>query len=114
MFFCKKCSNFSPVGKCQFCGAKKLREAQESDPVYLTTKTFVYAGMLQEVLEQNNIPFMRKEKNGGILKFMGFGLGIEEFNFFVPLGAYEKAKELLAELFETSEFTNSEEPDNFK
>lgn len=114
MFFCQKCRNFSLANKCQFCGAKKLREAQESDPVYLTTQNMVCAGMLAEALKRNNIPFIRQEKNGGVLKYVGLGFAIEEFSFYVPLGSVEKAKEILVELFTQPDLRLMKNPKLFK
>jgi len=85
--------------KCCSCGRKRLREPKENDPLYLTAQNTVFSGTVEDILTKNNIPYMRRGKLGGspwtapqqLLTFFN------EYDFFVPYGAHEKAKEVLGD-----------------
>ena len=71
---------------------------KENGAVFLTSKPPMFSGMLEDILKQNGIPYIKKST-------VGAGLAwklphSEHFNFFVPKELHEKAKELLAHYFE--------------
>ena len=95
MLYCAKCKRLTDDDRCQRCGKKKLREAKEYDPVYLITKDAMISASIEDILRQNNIPCQTR----GIMGVNVFtGLGYTN-RFFVPYGAYNKSKELLANFF---------------
>jgi len=84
--------------KCGHCGSNKLREPKENDPVYLITKNIVWSGGIEDILTENNIPYLKKGLLGaGVASRTGYGM--EDYKYFVPFGAYKKSKELLAAIF---------------
>lgn len=97
MLYCSSCSVLCE-DQCPLCGSKKLREPLENDPVYLITKDSICAGMVEELLQDNEIPYEKRSVFGcGVT--LHTGTGIETYNFFVPYGAYKKSCRLLKELF---------------
>ena len=93
--------------KCDNCGNKKLFEPKENDPVYLITKDFVWSGEIESLFTENNIPYLKQGLFGaGITISMGHAM--ETYQIYVPFGAYEKAKKLLADIF-ADENSGSEE-----
>ena len=98
MLYCENCMRFASDIECPFCGRKKLREARENDPVYLIAKDAILAGSIEDILSQNDIPCLKKGLIGaGITSRIG--TANETYQFFVPLSAYGKAKELLYNFF---------------
>jgi len=101
MLYCPRCKSIiteSAHVRCPFCGAKKIREVKDNDPIYLTCKNYVFSGLLEDVLKQHQIPCIKKPVHGAALSLWR-GNMFEKFTFFVPFGALEKSKELLKELF---------------
>lgn len=80
---------------CHLCGKRKLKEPQQNDVVYLTTlNNGPLSGMFEDMLNNNNIPYMRKEPKGSIP--MAVFAKAFSFDYFVPYGTLELAKEILA------------------
>ena len=99
MFYCEKCRLLTAGKQCHRCGKRRLRLPQNNDTVYLLTKEAIWSDGVEEILNEHNIPCLKQ----GV-----FGAGItsvthlpETYHFFVPFGAYEKAKELLDNFFRT-------------
>ena len=95
--YCAKCKGLTvPDNKnrCLSCGYKKLKEPEANDVMYLTIQSMIYASMLDALLDENEIPYI-KQTIGFKHPTTQFG----EFHYFVPFGAYERAKELLNEFF---------------
>jgi hypothetical protein len=84
---------------CPNCGNEKIKKAQNNDPVYIITKDAIMAASIEDILNENDIPFLKKGLVGaGITSRIGFTKEIYEF--FVPYSAYGKAKELLYNFFD--------------
>ena len=96
--YCKKCRTLVVVnskGKCFLCNCK-TEKPQDNSVIYLVTKEFVVAGMLEEMLKNNNIQYLKESIYGaGITK----GAMFDQFSFYVKFDDYEKAKQLLDEYF---------------
>ena len=106
MLYCQNCMLLASDTECSVCGSKKLREARENDPVYIITKDFIFAGSIEDILTQNDIPCLKKPLIGAALAARtGYA---EVYQFFVPFGAYSKAKELLFNFFEGEERISGE------
>ena len=65
---------------------------------YLTEQSPIWAGMLADVLQQNNIPFFKESSLGAGLAIKTGGLS-ESIRFFVPASRIDAARELVEELF---------------
>jgi hypothetical protein len=66
--------------------------------MYLATKRFVNAGMLEDMLTNENIPHIKKCMRGAGLGIYAH-IGRQDFTFFVPFFAYKRAKEILDTYF---------------
>jgi len=98
MLYCQKCkAMIINDDRCRNCGYKKIREIRDNDPVYLATKNFIFAGMLEDILEKNKIPYMTK--GGFRVAILGRTGMSGNTAFFVPYGAYQKSKELIKDYF---------------
>jgi len=79
--------------RCFRCGKRKLKPVAENDPVYLTSLwNNPLSGMLEDSLTRNGIPFMRRETPGSVPMAV-FAVAFS-FDYYVPFGALDKAKEL--------------------
>jgi hypothetical protein len=94
MLYCKRCKSLTEYQECPLCGAKKLREPEVNDVVFLATKNFVNAGMLEDMLKEHNIPCLKKPMFGAGLTAR-WGHMFETFHIYIPFGALERGLELL-------------------
>ena len=79
------------------CAERRFREAAANDPVYLTTQDSTWSAAVEDVLTQHDIPCLKRAALGPAITAQ-IGHAMEKYRFFVPFGAFEKAKELLAEI----------------
>lgn len=99
MMYCERCQQIVEEVSCPTCNSSRhLREPKEKDPCFLTEQDFIHTGILEDVLGQNNIPYLRKN-------VLGAGMAIkvgpmhERGRFFVPCELLPKAQELVQDLF---------------
>lgn len=112
MLYCEKCMLLCESGKCPVCsqklfGAQKLREVKDNDPVLLTKQDRIAAGLLEPVLRDNNIPYL-KEGNLGAGLTAELGDMMEEYRFYIPYGKLEEGRDIVESLFGNS----SDDPDD--
>lgn len=98
MLYCKDCKTATSESPCPRCGNAKLREIEETDLVFLAVKDVLFAGMLEDVLTDNGIPYKAKGMLGAGLS-VKLGTVLERYVFYVPYSAHAKAEALLEELF---------------
>ena len=91
MLYCEKC-NLLAEKTCPECGGP-LREPKENDPVLLARTDTLHASMLEPLLTDEGIPYSKKGRMGVAFVLKG-GSMLEEYSFYVPYGAYERAKTL--------------------
>ncbi len=102
MYYCEKCMLLSQEDVCPACGGRDLKAPEDGDFCFLTEKETIWAGMLEDVLNQKNIPFTNKPVLGAGLA-MRTGPAFERYRFYVPFSHISNAKEIVDELFgETS------------
>lgn len=65
---------------------------------FLTEKTPVWAGMLSDILQQHNIPFVKESSLGAGLAIKMGSLS-ETIRFFVPASCLAAANDLVEEVF---------------
>jgi hypothetical protein len=98
MRYCKKCKLLCSGEECEGCGNNKLCDPKENDTVYLITKDVIWSGAIEDILTKNDIPYLKQGLLGaGVTSKVGYAM--ENYQFFVPFGAYNKSKELLANIF---------------
>lgn len=98
MFYCEDCKLANNENKCFNCSKKNLPEIKSNNAVYLTSKDAIWSATLEDILDRNEIPFIKNGTQGaGITSEIGFGG--EYYHFYVPYGAYEEAKEIVDSIF---------------
>ena len=106
MYYCKKCQRAFSEAACPECGHKSDRSADPEDLCFLTEKQEMWAEMLDDVLKQNEIPFVKQdEQEAWVTVYIGSSFKVQKF--YVPYAYLSRAKELVEELF--AEQTNEEE-----
>ncbi len=96
--YCPHCNVLTDAAKCPVCGGRDLREPLGEDYCYLTEKETIWAGALSDLLTQNGIPYVTKNRLGGGLAAK-MGPAMERVRFYVPYARYQDARELEQEFF---------------
>ena len=104
MLYCSKCKRLTDdtsiiPSRCEHCGSRKLTPTTEDSPVFLTSKNALWAGMVEDVLKDHNIPCIRKIEIGDGITESILGYGIEKYSFYVPFSYLETAHDVVFPLF---------------
>jgi hypothetical protein len=98
MLICKKCLCEIKEDFCPICGKKKcFREAKDSDEIFLTSADFIFYKVIEDILTDNGISYVKKGTLGSAVSFY-VGDGAETFNFYVMLKDYEAAVSAVSHL----------------
>lgn len=109
MNYCPVCMILtSETKKCPSCHKKRLVSPKGNDPVFLTTKGSVWAGMVEDVLGREKIPYLKKEAFRYSVPAGIIGYANEYYSFYVPYAALERAKELVDALFASDSAADSD------
>ncbi len=94
MNYCEKCrtivDDICPVHK-----AKHLREPQPNDPVLIAELSGIAAAMLEGVLLDEKVPFLKEGRLGAGMS-VWIGSMMETYSFYVPYAVREEALGLYA------------------
>ena len=96
--YCDNCSRIVDTDRCPYCRSRKIREPEPKDPCFLTEQNYVSSGILEDVLKQNGIPFLKKEVMGAGLSIK-VGPMLDRSRFYVPYAQLESAAAIVDELF---------------
>ena len=96
--FCEKCSAVFESDICPFCGDENTRQPYPDDLCFLIEKNYVMAGMLGDILTQNNISFMIKNVLGAGMA-LKVGPMAERVRVYIPYKYYQSAKDIADTLF---------------
>jgi hypothetical protein len=102
MLYCPNCQSLcSEEDACPFCGNRKLRQPEETDPVLLMTADETKAEMIEMVLQDAGILFEERTlgPGGPPSVLLGHNQVYLNKNLFVPYGELEHAREIVAGLF---------------
>ena len=77
--YCERCSRIIEEERCPYCKSRRVREPEPKDPCFLTEQDYISSGILEDVLKQNDIPFLKKD-------VMGAGLAIKVLRAVRPAG----------------------------
>lgn len=91
MQYCEICKTLAP-DHC-FHEDHSLRAPRDNDPVLLLTTDPLHADMLEPLLKDADIPYVRQGRLG-VGMTLRAGNMLEEYSFYVPYSAYEQASEL--------------------
>ena len=96
--YCEKCSRMIEGDRCPYCKSRKIRNPEAKDPCLLAERDYISSGILEDVLKQNGIPFLKKDVMGAGLAIK-VGPMLERSRFYVPYERLEAASAVLEELF---------------
>lgn len=100
MLYCEKCRMMAENGRCNNCKGKgPLREPLNNDPVLLARTDQVSAAMLEGILQDERIPFLKEGRMGAGMTTWAGGM-LEEYSFYVPYGVLAQAAELAQVVFD--------------
>lgn len=109
--YCEKCKRIIPEERCSFCKRSTVREPKAKDLCLLTETDYISSGILEDVLQQRGIPFLRKGVMGAGLAIK-VGPMLDRSRFYVPFDQLETAMGVRDELFAASEDSGEEEKDS--
>ena len=97
--YCPNCHVLVHALRCPVCDRKWLEPPMQEDYCFLGEKDSVWAGVLEDCLRQNGIPYLTQNALGaGLTSKMG--TMFERTKFYVRYAHYRKAQELEEELFQ--------------
>ena len=96
--YCEKCSRIIDSDRCPVCKSRRVREPGPKDICFLTEKDYVSSGILEDILKQNDIPYLKKDVMGAGMAIK-VGPMLDRSRFYVPFEQYENARAVTEELF---------------
>ena len=100
--YCEKCNRITEGDRCPVCRSRKMREPEAKDPCYLTEQDYVSSGILEDVLKQNNIPYLKKDVMGAGMAIK-VGPMLERSRFYVPFEQLSSAMAITEDLLSAAE-----------
>ena len=96
--YCEKCCRVIEADRCPVCKSKRVREPEAKDPCFLTEQDYLSSGILEDLLKQNGIPYLKKDVMGAGLAIK-VGPMLERSRFYVPFELLESARAVAEEVF---------------
>jgi hypothetical protein len=109
--YCEKCKRIIQEERCPFCKRSTVREPEANDLCLLTERDYISSGILEDVLQQRGIPFLRKGVMGAGLAIK-VGPMLDRSRFYVSFDQLETAMAVTDELFAASEESEEKEKDS--
>ncbi len=106
--YCEKCNRIIEADRCPVCKSRKIREPEAKDPCYLTEQDYVSSGILEDMLKQNHIPYLKKDVMGAGMAIK-VGPMLERSRFYVPFEHLSSATAVLEDLFSAADETENED-----
>ncbi len=107
--YCEKCCRIiEEKERCPICKGRSIRFPEAKDPCFLTEQNYINSSILEDVLNQNGIPFLKKGSLGAGLA-VRVGPVLEWNKFYVAYDVLDRAQELTDELFSESDATGTDE-----
>lgn len=96
--YCPNCKVLVNAAKCPVCGNRNIREPIADDYCFLVEKELIWAGVLEDILKQNNISYVTRNVLGAGLTTR-VGSAQERTRFYVPFMHYAAAHNLEQDYF---------------
>ena len=96
--YCEKCCRIFDDDRCPNCRKSKVREPEQNDPCFLAEENYVSSTILEDLLKQNNIPYLKKDVMGAGMAIK-VGPMLERSRFYVPYAHLDTALAIVNELF---------------
>lgn len=93
-YYCNRCFNICKDDICENCGKKRLKTISDNDIVYLTTQNYFCSGLLDNILTNEQIRFLKKGKNGDGMSIK-VGFAVETYDYYVVFSNLEKARKII-------------------
>lgn len=106
---CPNCRTLVQGDRCPACDNRWLDVPTAADYCYLTERESLWAGVLEDCLKKNGIPYLTRNALGAGLTAK-LGTMMESVRFYVPYGDHARAKELEEALFSNEAIIEEEEP----
>ena len=104
MKICSKCKFAIENGVCPSCESSKfIKEAKEDDLVIVASANYILSPLVEEILNEGNVKFMKKGSLGGAITLY-VGELTETYNFYVFARDYDKARELIPDFSSEDSF----------
>ena len=95
--YCEKCSRIFEGDRCPACKKSRVREPGPKDPCFLTEQDYLTSGILEDLMKQNAIPYLKKNVMGAGLAIK-VGPMLDRSRFYVPYDRLEDALAVAEEL----------------
>ena len=95
--YCEKCSRIFEGDRCPVCKKSRVREPGPKDPCFLAEHDYLTSGILEDLLKQNAIPYLKKNVMGAGLAIK-VGPMLDRSRFYVPYDRLEDAAAVAEEL----------------
>ena len=105
--YCEKCKRIIQEERCPFCKRSIVREPVAEDLCLVTELDYISSGILEDVLRQNGIHFLKKGVMGAGMAIK-VGPMLERSRFYVTYDLLEKASSVADELFASAENTEEQ------
>ena len=106
--YCEKCNRIIGATRCPVCKSRKIREPKAKDPCYLTEQDYISSGILEDVLKQNHIPYLKKDVMGAGMAIK-VGPMLERSRFYVPFEQLDSATAIMEDLFSAAGESENED-----
>ena len=108
--YCEKCCRIFDGNHCPHCKKSKVREPELSDPCFLTEEDYISSTILEDLLKQDSIPFLKKDVMGAGMAIK-VGPMLDRSRFYVPFSVLEKARLVAEELAAAPQEELPDKPD---
>ena len=95
--YCEKCCRIFEGDHCPNCRKSRVRQPEQGDPCFLAEENYVSSTILEDLLKQNNTPYLKKDVMGAGMAIK-VGPMLERSRFYVPFSVYENARPIAEEL----------------
>ncbi len=106
--YCEKCNRIIDAERCPVCKSRKVREPDAKDPCYLTELDYISSGILEDLMKQNNIPYLKKDVMGAGMAIK-VGPMLERSRFYVPYDQLNNAMLIVEDLSVPADEPETEE-----
>lgn len=96
--YCEKCRRIIETVPCPACNSRKVRNPEPGDLCFLTEQDYVSSGILEDVLKQDGIPYLRKDVMGAGMAIR-VGPMLDRGRFYVMYEKLPEARAVVDELF---------------
>ena len=100
--YCEKCCRIIEEERCPFCRSRKVRAPGAKDPCFLAEQDYLSSGILEDLLKQSGIPYLKKDVMGAGMAIK-VGPMLERSRFYVPYDHLDAARALLEDLLTPAE-----------